>query len=286
MKTLETILGTIALTTALTTSCATQQPTPITPQQEEQPTPICNGMCGPKDAPKKKQQTFTTLYKDNNAYAPHKEKTTGFVINNQQSLDELYEKMNFSFSFDAEGKKYRNLPAYTPDFSKEMVIAVFQGKRPHTGYGIEITHIVEQAGTIFVAAQLQEPRGEGFHAQVTQAPAHLVVYHKTEKPAVFVWNTKNPLAERSLPTKYLLTNPKPLEYNIPPKATREETIQIYENIRQHVHEQFEQDAKHAGVSIEKFIGTHSFVAPLDPELIPYFEKKGYTVQKIGIETVK
>ena len=278
MKPLEKILGTLTLTAALL-GCQPQH----VPQEGID---FCGGGLGGDHSPASRparKPAFTTLYKDNNAYAPEGEKTVGFVLNNPQALNDLYKKINFSFSFDAEGKRVQNVPSFTPDFGKEMVIAVFQGKRNTAGHSIEITDIVEKAGNLFVVAQLREASKDVAYAQVLQAPAHLVVYRKTEKPAVFVWNTKNPLAERILPAKYLITHPKPLEYNFPPQASREEKIQVYETINKLARDVIEKDCATAGISIEKFIDKRSFIASFDSVFIPFFEKKGYSVQKLGIE---
>lgn len=68
----------------------------------------------------------------------------------------------------------------TLDFSKSFAIAVFQGWRPTTGYGVEIERITRQGDTVTIYAQFQEPKPDEEKGAAETSPSHLVRVKKID----------------------------------------------------------------------------------------------------------
>ena len=65
-------------------------------------------------------------------------------------------------------------PAPNVDFSKTMVIAVFLGSRPSSGFGVEITDVRRDGDGLLVSWTERRPGRDQMAAQVMTAPAQLV----------------------------------------------------------------------------------------------------------------
>jgi hypothetical protein len=64
------------------------------------------------------------------------------------------------------------LPAV--DFSREMVVGVFLGSRPTSGYGVEIVRAIGNSGALVVEYVETRPSRDVIVAQILTAPYHLV----------------------------------------------------------------------------------------------------------------
>jgi VWFA-related protein len=65
-------------------------------------------------------------------------------------------------------------PVPAVDFSKNMVIAVFLGSRPSSGYDVQITSVRHEGEAMVVTWAERRPGRDQMSAQVMTAPAHLV----------------------------------------------------------------------------------------------------------------
>ena len=75
---------------------------------------------------------------------------------------------------------------YTPDFTKENIIAVFKGYCPDSGHAIKIQKIEERDDKLYVYVFIQnEPPGESSAMRITGIPYHVVSIRKTDKEIVF-----------------------------------------------------------------------------------------------------
>jgi hypothetical protein len=59
------------------------------------------------------------------------------------------------------------------DFSKSLVIIVFQGEKPTTGYSVEVISIRRQANTVWVCAQSHEPESRQATGQSITSPYYI-----------------------------------------------------------------------------------------------------------------
>lgn len=99
------------------------------------------------------------------------------------------EKKNYVIKTEGDwagllSKTGAELPEPT-DFTKNMVIAAFQGEYPTGGYSIEITKIVETENNIEVFVKEISP---GTNCNVTKAftrPYHIIKVQKSDKEVVF-----------------------------------------------------------------------------------------------------
>jgi hypothetical protein len=64
------------------------------------------------------------------------------------------------------------------DFSREMVVGVFGGERPTSGYGVEIVRTLEAIGTLIVDYVETRPAADAITAQIVTSPYHLVAVPK------------------------------------------------------------------------------------------------------------
>ena len=65
-------------------------------------------------------------------------------------------------------------PAPVVDFTKEMVVGVFLGSRPTSGYSVEIVESRQEGDTAVVQYREGSPARDMMTAQVMTAPYHLV----------------------------------------------------------------------------------------------------------------
>jgi hypothetical protein len=75
------------------------------------------------------------------------------------------------------------LPAV--DFSREMVVGVFLGSRPTSGYGVEIVRTIGNSGALVVEYVETRPSRDVIAAQILTAPYHLVAIPKHEGAVTF-----------------------------------------------------------------------------------------------------
>jgi hypothetical protein len=71
-------------------------------------------------------------------------------------------------------------PVPAVDFSKNMVVAVFLGSRPSSGYEVQITNVSRDGDALLVTWTERRPGRDQMAAQVMTAPAHLVVVPRFE----------------------------------------------------------------------------------------------------------
>jgi len=71
-----------------------------------------------------------------------------------------------------------NGPIPSIDFSREMVLGVFLGRRPTAGFAIEIVKAVGNSGTLIVEYAETAPPRDLVTAQVLTAPYHLAAISK------------------------------------------------------------------------------------------------------------
>ncbi len=74
----------------------------------------------------------------------------------------------------------------TIDFSKNMVLAVFMGQKPTSGYAIQITEISRTNGEVVVKVKEVTPPKGAILLQVLTQPFHIVVVPKVEAQVRFV----------------------------------------------------------------------------------------------------
>ena len=71
----------------------------------------------------------------------------------------------------------RFAPARTPepvDFEREMIVGVFAGPRPSTGYRAEVFSVAREGGTIVVLYRVLTPTKDTVRQPISTAPYHLV----------------------------------------------------------------------------------------------------------------
>jgi hypothetical protein len=69
-------------------------------------------------------------------------------------------------------------PAPKVDFAKKMVLAVFLGSRPSSGYAVEITGTRAEGDGLVVEWRERRPDPDMMTAQVLTSPAHMVAVPK------------------------------------------------------------------------------------------------------------
>ena len=76
-------------------------------------------------------------------------------------------------------------PPPAVDFSREMVVGVFLGSRPTSGYGVEIVRTIGNSGALVVEYVETRPSRDVIAAQILTAPYHLVSIPKHEGTVAF-----------------------------------------------------------------------------------------------------
>jgi len=71
------------------------------------------------------------------------------------------------------------------DFSKEMVVAVFMGSRPTTGFAVDITGARVDGETLVVTYRETRPQPGMVQGQVVTSPCHMVAVPKRDGPVRF-----------------------------------------------------------------------------------------------------
>jgi hypothetical protein len=72
------------------------------------------------------------------------------------------------------------------DFSRQMVLAAFMGRKPTGGYTVQITRVVAENGTITVTVRETAPSPNTPVIQVLTHPFHIVVVPKVNGTVRFV----------------------------------------------------------------------------------------------------
>jgi len=82
-------------------------------------------------------------------------------------------------------KAHSSEPAPTVDFSQSMIVGIFLGTRPTSGYNVNITSVKSQAGKIVVEYTESRPAPGSMVAQVLTSPFHLVGIRATQADVDF-----------------------------------------------------------------------------------------------------
>ncbi len=79
-----------------------------------------------------------------------------------------------------EGSEAETPPAV--DFSREMVLAVFQGQKSSGGYAVTILSAKEEKGALLVTVREQSPPPDAMSIQVLTSPYHVVAVKRSKLP--------------------------------------------------------------------------------------------------------
>ena len=71
------------------------------------------------------------------------------------------------------------------NFNNEMIIAVFQGSQPSSGYRIEITEIIEKENFVEVFVKEKSPSPGSIQLDVITHPHHIVKTKRVDKEVIF-----------------------------------------------------------------------------------------------------
>ena len=78
-----------------------------------------------------------------------------------------------------------NAPLPAVDFSREMVVGVFLGRRPTAGYGVETVRAIGNSSALVVEYVETAPSRDSITAQILTAPYHLVAIPKHDGAVTF-----------------------------------------------------------------------------------------------------
>ncbi len=121
---------------------------------------------------------FTTLFQ--HSQSSHEQKKN-YVIRSQVDWQKLWQQMQAAAFVPRDARTDSLLNKI--DFSKQMIIAVFQGQKPSGGYGITITKLVRIGNRLEVFIEEKSPGADCFTTQALTQPYHVIV---TEKSALKV----------------------------------------------------------------------------------------------------
>ncbi|MEW6417166.1 MAG: protease complex subunit PrcB family protein [Nitrospirota bacterium] len=122
-----------------------------------------------------RELVFKTIEKG--YYSGHDERRNYAIINNNDWKN-LWDKVNSNIT----PKPF--LPEI--DFSRSMIVAVFQGAQGTGGYAIDIVKVVETENTLEVFVKEMSPgRGCGVTFLVTQ-PYHIIEVQRVDKKVIFI----------------------------------------------------------------------------------------------------
>lgn len=115
--------------------------------------------------------SFTTI--DKGQYCGYNDRNN-CVVNTKEEWEKLWQNMNPDEGVPPE-----------VDFSKSMVIAVFQGLKNTGGYGVEITGVTETENNVEVTYKETVPPAGAIVTMNLTAPYDIVSINKTDKEIVF-----------------------------------------------------------------------------------------------------
>lgn len=117
---------------------------------------------------------FSTVLKGENS---GETKNKNYLIINEKDFENIWNLINENITPKPEMPKI--------DFSKEVVVAVFQGEKPTGGYGVEIVKIIEDSAAVNVLVKEKSPGVFCAVPEVITSPYHLVKIKKIGKKLDF-----------------------------------------------------------------------------------------------------
>lgn len=72
-----------------------------------------------------------------------------------------------------------------PDFSKKTAAGVFLGQRPHSGYSVRITEMVQTGKSTEIVFEAPDPEPGGMYAMVVTYPSAIVMFDRMTGPVTF-----------------------------------------------------------------------------------------------------
>ncbi len=104
------------------------------------------------------------------------------VIKSDEELERVW---NLTFSGVSPQPKPPEI-----DFSKQMLVAVFLGRRMTGGFSIQIESVVEHENKVVVHVLESSPAKNCIVTQALTSPYHMVVFERVDKPVVFQEESK------------------------------------------------------------------------------------------------
>lgn len=123
---------------------------------------------------------FTTLIQQ--SQSAHAQKKN-YVLRSQAEWQKLWRQMQGEqfvrnrASLDSAVRKI--------DFTKQMIIAVFQGEKPSGGYSIAVAKLVRHAKQLEVFIEEKSPGADCFTTQALTYPYHIIVTEASAQKVVF-----------------------------------------------------------------------------------------------------
>ncbi len=100
------------------------------------------------------------------------------VVRSQAEFAELWHRIHQA------GSAERPLPGV--DFSRQLVLASFQGQQPSGGHSISIDRVVDRGDQLTVLVSKRVPAADAFVTMVLTSPYHLVAVDLADGHAAFV----------------------------------------------------------------------------------------------------
>lgn len=125
----------------------------------------CNTMKTSAENEGQKSALYTTLYSDT---MHGKENATNLIVKNQRELEVLYNSV-------------LNEEVPEVDFSKNQVVALFQGNKNTGGYHIAIERVAEESRKIVVFRKTTSPEPGGLATMVLTSPFVIAEIHSTKQ---------------------------------------------------------------------------------------------------------
>jgi len=139
-----------------------------------------------------------------NVVARTKEEWTS-LYNKHIACKDIDSDTNSDSTASSAGLAVFSIPSL--DFDKQMVVGVFLGNRPSSGYNVKVTQIIDQKDSIEVYATETTPDTDKMSLTVMTAPYHIIKLDKSNKTVKFFVNkgetpVVQPSALPGLPIKY------------------------------------------------------------------------------------
>ncbi len=120
------------------------------------------------------EQSFETISKDH--YSGHDERKE-YIIKDNSAWSSLWEVVHSTRSPKPK------IPEI--DFSKEMIVAVFQGMQATGGHAIKIEKITEKVNSIEIFIEETVPAPESFVTDALTNPYHIIKTKRVDKEVFF-----------------------------------------------------------------------------------------------------